>query len=243
MSDSRTTAYEGTQDAGSAVHPFNTLDLHIRTVVGELRTALPVKVIRAPYDPSTGNDIAPGTVGKIGVVDVQPLVNQLDGYGNATPHGTVYGVSYFRYQSARGAIIADPVVGDIGEIIVHDRDTSVVRNTGAQGNPGSRRKHSFEDGVYHGQQISSATPTQYVTFTSNGLKIADKNNNSIEMANNLITVKVGSATYTFDNNGNFKASGNVVAGQGGSDQVDLQQHTHGGGTVGSGTTGPPTPGS
>jgi len=222
--DNSNYAWQGFQDAGTTAHEYNTRDFHIQQVLASTRIALPVKIVKAPYD-KNGNAIPPGTVGPIGFVDVQPLVNQIDGYGNATPHGTIYKIPYFRYQSALGAVISDPVVGDIGEIIVHDRDTSVVRATGAQANPGSRRKSDLADGVYHGQLIA-ATPAQYLTFTSDGLKIADKNNNSITMANNLITIKIGNATYTLDQNGNFKASGNIVAGQGGSDQVTLQNHTH-----------------
>jgi hypothetical protein len=224
MTDSDTFAYQGTQDAGTARNEYNARDFHIQQLLLETRTRIPVKVVRSPYD-KDGNDIPPGTVGPIGFVDVQPIVNQVDGYGNATPHGTIYKISYFRYQSANGAIISDPVVGDIGSLAIDDRDTSIVRSTGAQANPGSRRKHDLADGVYHGQQ-QAGTPVQGVTFTDTGLKIFDKNGNTITTANNLVTIKVGNATYTFDQNGNFKASGNVIAGQGGSDSVTLQQHTH-----------------
>jgi hypothetical protein len=201
---------------------------------------MPVKVVRAPYD-TNGNTIPPGTVGPIGYVDVQPLVNQVDGNGgSSTPHGTVYRIPYYRYQSALGAIIADPMVGDIGEIVVHDRDTSVVRSTNAQANPGSRRRHDLADAVYHGQQQAGA-PTQGVAFTSSGLVIFDKNHNTITLANNLITIRVGSATYTLDQNGNFKASGNVFWNTD-TAATDAAGHEHSNVQVGSGQSGPPVPG-
>lgn len=224
MSDTDTYAYQGAQDAGTTVHEYNTRDFHIRQALAEVRTALPVQVVRAPYDVN-GNDITPGAAGAIGYVDVLPLVNQIDGYGNATPHGTICRIPYYRYQGANGAIISDPVKDDIGEIVVHDRDTSVVRATNKQGNPGSRRRHDFADGVYHGQQQAGA-PSQYVTFTGNGIMIADKNHNSITFADNVITVKVGNATYTFDQHGNFHASGEIVAKYGGGSSVTLTGHTH-----------------
>jgi hypothetical protein len=224
MSDSDSYAYVGAQDAGTAVHEYNVRDLHIQKSLTETRTVLSVKVVRAPYD-KDGNDIPPGTVGPIGFIDVQPMVNQVDGVNNGTGHGTIYRRPYFRCQSSLGAVISDPVLGDIGEYVVHDRDTSVVISTGKQSNPGSRRMHDLADGVYHGQQQAGA-PNQYVTFTSGGIVFGDKNSNTITFADNLITIKVRNATYTFDQNGNFKASGNVVAGQGSSDQVGLQTHTH-----------------
>jgi hypothetical protein len=226
VSDADTYAYVGAQDAGTTVHPFNTTDFHIDQAIADVRTAQYAKVIRGAYD-ANGNDIPPGTIGPIGFVDVQPLVNQVDGNnGNSTPHGTIYKIPYFRYQSALGAIISNPKKDDIGEIIMHDRDTSVVRATGAQGNPGSRRRHDFADAVFHGSHIDTGTPTQGVAFSDTGVKIFDKNHNTVTLANNLITIKVGNATYTFDQNGLFTASGNVIAGQGGSDQVTLQGHQH-----------------
>lgn len=221
--------YRGTQDAGSAVHEYNTADLHIQSAVSLVRTVLDVKVVRAPYD-SGGNVIPSGTVGPIGFVDVQPLVNQLDGDGNSTPHGTVYRVPYHRYQSALGAVISDPVVGDIGELVVHDRDTSVVRATRAQGNPGSRRKHDLADGVYHGQHISGDTPSQYVALTSGGIKIADRNGNTIVMDASGITIT------------SLGGAGPVrVHGNGGT--ITVNTHKHSGVLRGGGATDPPVPGS
>jgi hypothetical protein len=166
--------------------------------------------------------------------------------GSSTPHGTVYKIPYFRYQSALGSVIADPVKGDIGEIVVHDRDTSVVRANADQANPGSRRRHDLADGVYHGQHLSTATPAQGVAFTGTGLKIFDKNGNTITLANNLITIQVGNATYTLDQNGKFSASGEVEAyagGTGAGSNVHLSTHGHSSVQVGSGQSGPPVPGS
>lgn len=196
MSGSNDFAWQGAQDPADTAHVFNSRDFHIQQSLASARTALPVEVVRAPYDAS-GNAIPPGTVGPIGFVDVRPLINQVDGYGNATPHGTIYRRPYFRYQSALGAVIADPQVGDIGVYVVQDRDSSIVQATGAQGNPGSRRKHDLADGVYHGQQIAG-TPVQGIAFTSTGLTIFDRNGNTIAMGPSGITLA--------DKNGNVIAT-------------------------------------
>ena len=217
MSDDRSYAWIGYQDAGSAVHEYNVRDFHVRQVLAEARIATPVKVVRAPYDPTTGMDITPGTIGKIGVVDVQVLVNQVDGVGgSSTPHLTIYAIPYFRYQSALGAIIADPVIGDVGEIIVHDRDTSNVRANLAQANPGSARRNDLADAVYHGVMLSNATPNQGITFTSTGLKIFDQNGNSITMDSNGITI-------TSKN----EAGPVTVKGNGKTNVVNTHQHSQG----------------
>ncbi len=106
------------QTAGSV---FNALDFVIRMVLADDRQADIVKVI-AVHGGGTGS---PPTV------DVQPMVNQVDGFGNQTPHGVVYGLPCFRLQGGNGAVILDPVVGDKGLAVFCDRDISTVKATGA----------------------------------------------------------------------------------------------------------------
>jgi hypothetical protein len=111
-----------------------------------------------------------GGVAPVGFVSLQPMVNQLDGYGNAMPHGEIFNVPYFRLQGGANAIILDPQVGDIGWAGFADRDISSVKATKAQANPGSRRKFSMADAVYMGG-ILNGTPSQYVAFSSSGISI------------------------------------------------------------------------
>ena len=142
-----------------------------------------VQVIRAPYDAS-GNTILAGSPVPIGYVDVQPLVNQLDGFGNPMSHAVVFHCSYWRYQGGAGGIIVDPVVGDIGKFIVADRDTSAVKATNQRSNPGSLRRYNKADGTYFGATqgplngTSLTPPVQYVSFTENGIIWRDKSGNS-----------------------------------------------------------------
>ncbi len=208
---------QGTFDDSST---YNAHDFHIRQVIGEVRNAIPVKIIA----------VHGGGVGAAPTVDVQPLVNQIDGQGNQTPHGIIYDLPCTRNQGGGNAIINDPSVGDVGHIIVSDRDISALKsNAGEQSNPGSFRTHDLADGVYHGAMLNPANPDQYVQFTETGMKLADKNGNVIEM-------KAGSIAIT----GNLTVTGSITAGFGGGDAVTLQNHTHP--TTPPGPEAPPNPG-
>jgi hypothetical protein len=132
-------------------------------------------------------------------VDVMPLVSQVDGNNNTQRHGVVYGLPYFRIQGGANAVICDPVVGDIGYVVVSDRDISSVKSNAAkitgsanpsssnQVTPGSSRRNDLADGVYVGG-ILNATPKQYIQFTATGITIADMNGNQIIMGPGSVNI-------------------------------------------------------
>lgn len=223
MSDSSDYAYLGNQDAGTNGTEYNSLIFVIRQELARLSTASVVKVVRAPYS-KDGNDLPTGAVEPVGYIDVQPLVNQIDGYGNAIPHGVVYRIPYHRSQGGGNAIINDPKVGDIGKMVVADRDTSTVRATDKQGNPGSRRMMDKADGTYVGR-TQADKPNQWVTFTNDGIEIHDKNGNSIVMGPDGIKIKAVGAGMAVDSQ-LLSNTGGITAGKDGSDSVTLQHHVH-----------------
>lgn len=100
-------------------------------------------------------------------VDVQPMVNQIDGLGNATPHGIIHGLPYQRTQGGVSALIIDPVVGDIGFAVFASHDISSVKANRAVSNPGSRRRYDWADGVYIGG-ILNGVPTEFIKFSNGG---------------------------------------------------------------------------
>lgn len=176
-----------------------------------------------------------------GTVDVQPLVQQIDGNGYGTDHGIVPGIPWSRLQAGKSGLICDPVVGDIGYVVAADRDTSKVRNTKAVALPGSRRRFKIADGVYAGS-ILGAAPTCYVLFTPDGhIKIVDVDGNVIQSSASgwTITPRSGQPVTV---NGDIHATGAIIAGFGGIDQVGLQTHLHTSAAPGSPTSAP-TPGS
>lgn len=197
--------YSGQQGLSDPGSQFSVIAFIVEQLLGEVRTIVPCKVVAV-----TGGGTGAGPP----KVDVLPLVKQMDGIGTATSHGNVLSLPVIRWKSGNGSIVIDPVVGDLGLAIISDRDMSAVVASGTESAPGSFRRFDLADGLYLGG-ILGATPTQYVAFTSTGVKISDKNGNAIDM-------KSGSIAIT----GNVTVTGSVIAGFGGADQVGLQTHVH-----------------
>jgi hypothetical protein len=204
------------QTAGSL---YSALDFMVRQIIAGKAFAGLVKVVA----------VHGGGVGQPATVDVQPLVSQMNGAGNLTPHGVVYGLPCFRLQGGNGACILDPVTGDIGDAIICHRDISTVKATGQVSPPGSWRQNDWADGVYFGSVLGE-TPTNYVQVTQSGINV---------VTSGPLTFTASNATL--DSDGNLSVQGEVTAGAGGADSVSLQQHRHGTGAAAAGTS-VPTPG-
>lgn len=183
-------------------------------------------------------------------VDVQPMVNQIDGDNNATPHGTILGVSYGAWQFGPNAVIADPAVGDKGIMICSDRDISTVKASKDISPPGTNRLLDAADGMYiGGVPLLNSDPTQWVKFLSDGLQLHDVNNHE------LVSGPSGWAftgVVTFNDNVQF--AGQLLGGTGAEMTADIKTtgiiqsgtiilgtHKHLGVTTGAGTSGGPTP--
>ena len=170
-----------------------------------------------------------GGVSPIGTVDVTPLVNQIDGLGNATPHGTVHGLPYARVQGGADAVILDPKVGDIGIAVFCDRDISGVKATKGRANPGSRRQNDMADGVYLQSCVAQA-PTQYVRFSVDGIELVSPSKVRIQAP----AVEIDASSGVTINTPLVAVSGDLTA-QG----TSVHTHHHGGVKAGSDTSGQP----
>jgi hypothetical protein len=179
-------------------------------------------------------------------VDVQPMVNEVNGYGDKQEHGIIYGLPVFRLQGGLGAIIADPKAGDIGLMACAMRDISTVVANKAVANPGSARTYDPSDGLYIGAFLG-AQPEQYVQFTDDGMKIADKNGNTIDLTAAGITITPKSGTPVMIDGdlevaGDVTADAEVTAGAAvPATSVSLTTHLHTSGGAGL-PTSTPTPG-
>lgn len=151
----------GQQKPASTWGEFNNIMFAVQQAIAKMQTATLVRV------ESCTNA---GGVSPVGFVDVTPLVNQLDSQGNPTPHITIHNLPYLRLQGGANGIIMDPQKGDIGVCVFASRDISKVKSTKKQANPGSFRQYSFADGMYLGGMLNG-TPTQYVQFSTAGIKI------------------------------------------------------------------------
>lgn len=175
--------YSGQMGLSDLSSEYNQFTFIIQQMLGLVRTVVPVEV--SAINPGAGL-LLPGTV------DVRPLINQIDGVGNSSPHGTVLSLIYLRLQGGDNAVVIDPAVGDKGIALVCDRDISAVKATGAAANPGSYRRFSLADGIYVGGILSAAPPLQSVQFTAAGVIIADRNGNQVQMAPGFVNIVTAS---------------------------------------------------
>jgi hypothetical protein len=153
--------YYGTRQPEDSSSEYNAMLFVVRQALANCNHVALVQVQAV----TSAGELAPA-----GRVDVLPLVNQLDGQGNAVPHGLLNDLVYLRLQGGANAVIMDPAVGDIGIAVFADRDISAVTATSAQANPGSARQFSMSDGIYLGGVLSS-TPEQFVRFSDEGIEI------------------------------------------------------------------------
>ena len=170
-----------------------------------------------------------GEVAPVGLIDVHPMVAQVDGDGNVTPHGVISNVPYFRLVGGANAVIIDPAVGDIGIAVFCSRDISAVKATKKPGPPGSFRRYDWSDAIYLGSTLSG-TPTQYIRFHASGVSIVTPG-----------TLTFAATNATLDAAGNLATTGEITRGLGTGDQITLGQHRHGVGSSAAGTV-VPTPG-
>lgn len=209
-----------------------------------------------------------GEVGAPGTVDVLPLVSQIDGNNNATPHGTVHGIPWARMQSGAAGIISDPKVGDIGMIVCADRDISGVKASKKPSTPGSFRKFDLADGVYVGA-VLGAMPNKYILFADDRIEVLAADKVSLKCGTAHVTLTPSSAVIEFGaHNITIDASGihlngptflsglvsGTTTGAGinfgtaplattgavtAGAGTNLSTHVHPGVATGGGTTGPP----
>lgn len=176
-------AYEGTQSAGDGQGDYSAQDFIARMVLNGASTATLVKIVACTNS---------GSLSPVGFVDVQPMVNQLDGANQAVPHGVVYGLPYFRLQGGKNAVIIDPEPGDIGIAVFADHDISSVKANKAQANPGSSRRFDMADGVYLGGMLNGV-PSRYIQFSGAGITITSPNPVTVNCTNSVVNASQSAA--------------------------------------------------
>jgi hypothetical protein len=227
--------YAGQASLQSGGDQLSNMDFLIRQIMaGSASSAL--VIVRAVHG---------GGIAKPPTVDVQPLVDQVDGLGNRVAHGVIYGMPCFRLQGGNGAVVLDPVVNDIGLAIICDRDISTVKTTGAQSGPGSARQNSWSDGCYLGGYLNAA-PTNYVQFNSGGINVVTPGTISLTSPSQInltapviglngnITQTAGGGSGAVTMIGPLTVVNDVTAVG-----TSVHNHKHGGVTTGGGQTGVP----
>lgn len=242
--------YYGTMRPEDTNGEYNALAFVVKQIINGRNFCAWVRVV---------NVDAPGGLALAGTVDVQPLVNQLDGQGRPVPHGVVNDLPYFRAQGGANAIILDPKVGDIGLCVFADRDSSAVQSTRDAANPGSYRRNDMADGFYLGGMLN-AVPDQYVMFADGGISVVSPHKITmqapeIDLVAPVVNIQASTSTTittpTLTINGNTQFNGDATATGtvkapivngttdvkfGGKSGIG---HVHGGVQTGSGTSGVP----
>ena len=200
-------AYRGAQTVETTGAEHNALDFIVRQVLARVWTAT-IVLVKAVH-PSTQT------------VDVQPMVAQLTGDGQAMPHGTIYAAPFLRLQAGGSAVILDPVVGDIGIGLFASHDTSAVRASGAPAAPGSRRRFDPADCMYVGGLLNGAAVRFLRMSAAGGLELVDPA---------LVTITAAEVTV----NGHLTVTGDARI-----DGRSFIAHQHTGVTAGGGVSGAP----
>lgn len=206
------TNYTGFQTPGQSSGTYNAMSLVIQQHIKRISTNTVAKVMGVTNA---------GGISPVGFVDIQPMVELIDGSGILIPHGTIYQCPYIRVQGGKNAVIIDPEVGDLGMVCFADRDiSSVIANKGSAA-PGSARRFDMSDGMYVGGLLN-ATPEQYVQMSSAGIKIhsptlvtLDAPDVKIQCQTLEITATTSASitTPTFTVNGNEIVTGTVTAAE------------------------------
>lgn len=208
-------AYRGSETIFSSAGQFNEMSFVIQQLLGRVATVTLVKVEAVTNA---------GEASAVGFVDVVPMVHQIDGKGQPTPHGTIYSVPYMRLQGGANAVILDPQVGDIGLALFASRDISGVKATKAPNVPPTRRRFSMADALYIGG-VLNGVPTQYVRFHAAGIEVKAP---TVAITGDL------EVTGTIHTPSTITGDTDVVGGG-----KSLKTHTHGGVQTGGGNTGAP----
>lgn len=169
--------------AESPTSPYNSLRFAIEMAKAGMNVAAIGKVVK--------NSVS-GQVGPVGRVQFQPLVTMIDGIGKTQDHATVFNLPYFRLTGGDKAIIMDPKEGDIGFVVVADRDSSGVKNSKKISPPGSKRRFNLADGIYISACLGDA-PKTYIQFTDDNKIVISPDNGTtvVTIEANKVTAAIG----------------------------------------------------
>lgn len=210
MSSPNAPAIRGLLRLEDSYSEFNATAAIFRSMLSRVATSTLVQVKKVTND---------GGLAPVGFVDVQPMVNQVDGDGIAVPHGIIPNVPYSRLQGGANAVILDPEVGDIGVAVFASRSIASVIANRAPSNPSGNGRFRWSDALYVGGMLNG-TPTQYMRFSLAGIEILSPTQVKIEAPDIQIscatleivaTTSASITTPTWTVNGDQVSNGNVTA--------------------------------
>lgn len=212
-------AYTTFGDLADTTNEYNRMAFVVRSIMAQQATTTLVIVRAVEGD----------------TVDVQPMVAQVDGAGNAVDHGIIHGLPVWRLQGGNSAVVVVPTVGDIGLAVFASTDISNVKRAKEPTTPGSFRRFDWADGVYLGGLLN-APASQFIKMDDSGVTITAADGQPV-------TINADSVVITADTvsmSGDLDVTGSISGGAGstfGGKAFDT--HKHSGVTTGGGNTGNP----
>ena len=152
MSDINNYNKKGFSNPYTSTSQFNANDFQIKQAIRKINTAFLARI-----DSCSSQGVAGS-----GHVSATPLTTQIDGLGNAVPATVLPHLPFYRLQQGIGAVILDPVPGDIGVFVCCKSDISNIdKNTKSSQRPGSFREFDQSDSVMVGT-IHTQAPQVYI---------------------------------------------------------------------------------
>lgn len=190
------------------------------------------------------NGIATATLVKVmavrdGVVDVKPMVSQIDGKGTGSDHGTIHSLPWFALRAGPCEVRIKPRVGDIGCAVFCHNDISSVKANRKPSLPSSRRRYDWSDGLYFGGFLPAGEASTFIEIDADdNVQITAP---TVKITGNVEITGDVTLTGNFEQTGDLHSSGTIAADTDvTADGKSGKSHTHGGIQTGSGTSGPPT---
>lgn len=180
-----------------------------------IATNAPVKVL-AVHDTASGPR-----------VDVQIMVNQIDGAGTGIEHGTIHDLPVQTVRAGNCEIRVKPRVGDVGLVSFCHSDISAVKETGDVANPGSRRRFDWSDGIYCGSVHAQGAATTFIEIDADdnvaitAPKVTITVTDKVDVAGPVNT----SAEYRVGGTKVVGAQGGAITAPTGGSTVDSQART------------------
>lgn len=185
------TNFQGHQNPGDSAGQYGAQLFVIKQMLSRLQTMTLVKVLSCTNS---------GGISPVGFVDVEPMINQIDGDGNGKPHKPLYNLPYLRIQGGDNAFILDPKPNDIGIVGFASRSIAKVKKTKKRSNPDTFSQFSMSDGLYLGG-VLNGNPVNYVQFTNDGNIVIHSAGSITLSADTITTSGSWEHTGTLRNNG------------------------------------------
>ena len=222
----------GTGDIYQSSTPFNSNHQQVQKNIQEINTVFLAKIVAVKSSGVNGSK----------TVTAQPLICQIDANGNKLTAPNLVEIPHYRIQAGTGALILDPVVGDIGVFVCAKRDISQIKNgTSDPQVPASFRSFNLADSIMIAT-IHTGTPTTYIHVNPATQTIEIKAPTSLTVNTPQATITATQTTI----NGNTTINGDLAVNGGMTSTGDLNcggisflSHTHGNVQNGSGNTSTP----